>query len=77
MTVWQIWVVEERRDISETGLGGRQSFEILKLPHFLDNRLTAVNVSAFRPGRTLISRNIPGTYFCYRLNGILDPRAAE
>jgi hypothetical protein len=41
------------------GRGGLQGCEILRLPHYIDNRITdAVRLSALRTGQALLPRNI-------------------
>jgi hypothetical protein len=41
----------ESEALPATGRGGPQGSETSKLPHFLDNRLTAVRLSALRAGQ--------------------------
>jgi hypothetical protein len=52
--------------IPVTGRQGPQGCETLRLPHFLDNRLTDGGkvVTALCNGCPLAPRKIPGTHFC-------------
>jgi hypothetical protein len=57
--------VKKSRGIPVTGRGGPQGCEMLRLPHFLDNRLTnggTVVILTRRP--PFIPKNTPGTHFC-------------
>jgi hypothetical protein len=44
--------------IPVTGRGGLYGCEMLRIPHCLDKRLTAVRLSVLRTGRALLPRNI-------------------
>jgi hypothetical protein len=59
-----------RKSIPVTCRGGPYSCETLKIPRFLDNRLTDDGeiVSLTRLGRSLLLTKIPGTHFCLRLS---------
>jgi hypothetical protein len=65
------------KSIPVTGRGGPYGCEMLRLPHFLDNRLTDDGeVVSLTRRPTFTTRNIPGTYFCYRLSRPQDHSAA-
>jgi hypothetical protein len=57
--------VKVSKAITVTGRGGPYGCEILRVPHFLDNRLTD-GCKVVSPTRRLpfTPRNIPGTHFC-------------
>jgi hypothetical protein len=53
------------KGIPVTGHGGPLGCEMLRLPHFLDNRLTnAGKVVSLTRRQPFTTKNIPGTHFC-------------
>jgi hypothetical protein len=62
---WCIFTKRKCKAIPVTGRGGPYGFEMSRLPHFLDNRLTdcgeVVSLTSRRP---LLRGKIPGTHFC-------------
>jgi hypothetical protein len=61
-TTWLMWPA---KDIPVTGRGGPYGCEILRLPNFLENRLTdGGEVFNFMRRLPLMSRNILGTHSC-------------
>jgi hypothetical protein len=59
----------KRNAVPVTGRGGPYGCEMLRIPHYLGNRLTD-GCKVVSPTRlpSFTHRNIPGTHFCYRLS---------
>jgi hypothetical protein len=55
---------EESKAIPVTGRGGPYGCETLRLPHFLDNRLTDGGEVSLTRRPLFTPRNFPGTHFC-------------
>jgi hypothetical protein len=71
--LWNIEILELRKAKSKaipvTGCGGPKGCETLRLPHFLDNRLTDGGEVVSRTRRLPFTpRKIPVTHFYYRLS---------
>jgi hypothetical protein len=62
-------IKSKRKAIPMRGSGDTLSYETLRLPHLLDNRLTdgGEGVSLLA-GRDLLPKKSPGTQFCHRLS---------